>query len=170
MCEKEVAIKQYNWKGKVTAYRQNNSWIPAGGGGHLSREIEERIRQGTCMLLEPDISLVYEVYGDNQEWRGYLWGGMFVPNDEANDLFQLIKLRIASGICQVEQEPKAEALNGKRVTEFIIGIYFDSQWLSIKKEIKATVNYNLGSPTLIRIMYVSEIYIVGELLRLKKLF
>jgi len=102
---KEFAIKQYNWKGQIVAYLQENTWIPVGGHVWRSQEIEESIRNGECILLEPEITLVYEVYGENEEWRGYLWNDTFVPNDENNSLFNVIKNQIHDKTCQVRSLP-----------------------------------------------------------------
>ena len=140
----EVATKQYNWKGQVVAYQQQNMWIPAGVDSHYSREIEERINNGMCTLVEPEINLVYDIYGEDGKWRGYLWNDLFVPNDESNQLFLLIKKRITDNSCQVEQLPKTQLFEGKIVKELIVGMYFDSQWLSIKDEIYANIHYSYG--------------------------
>ena len=70
---KDMAVKQYNWRGQVVAYCQQSSWIPAGVDGWASRELESRIHCGECKLQEPEITLVYDIYGEKDDWRGYLW-------------------------------------------------------------------------------------------------
>ena len=149
MSSKEFAIKQYNWHGKVVGYQQSGSWIPANVDSYMSREIENRIKCGDCELREPEISSVYDIRDDAKNLRGYLWNGLFVPVDEKNELYQLINKHIISGDCKIFPEPKNQLWGGKKITEFIVGIYFDSQWLSIKNEILATIDYDFGTPNAI---------------------
>lgn len=144
--EKEFAVKQYDWHGKVVGYQQQGTWIPAGVDTYMSREIAERIQNGECELREPKISVVSEVLDDAGHPRGYLWNGMYVPNDENNKLFQLICKYIISGDCQVKPEQKNQLFGGKTIAEFIVGVYFDSQWSIIKDEVSAVINYEFGSP------------------------
>ena len=144
MIEREAVIKQYNWRGEVVAYQKKDAWIPVGGGNHISREVEEQIQQGSCLLLEPDIPLVYNSYNESKIWNGYLYNGMYIPNDENNQLFRLIGQYIATGACVVSEAPKAELFGEKKIKEFIVGMHFDSQWLSINNEITAKVDYFLG--------------------------
>lgn len=146
---KEFAIKQYNWLGQVIGYQQPGVWIPAGADTYMSREIEERIQKGECELREPEISLVNEILDDVGNLRGYLWNGTFVPNDGSNKLFQLISKSIISGNCEAKPEQKERLFDGKQITEFIIGVYFDSQWNSIKDEVSAVIDYEFGCPNAI---------------------
>lgn len=147
MDENNTAVKQYNWKGEVVGYQRKNSWIPAGVDSYSSREIEKGVSDGAVILLEPEIPLVYYVNDDYGKLRGYLWNDIFIANDESNALFKLIKKRIEDGICKIEKEPQLQIFNGKKVASFVIGIYFDSQWLSIKNEINAVVDYSFRSPS-----------------------
>ena len=144
--KKEFAVKQYNWLGQVIGYQQAGTWIPASVDTYASREIEERIQNGYCELREPEILLVNEVLDIIGNLRGYLWDGMFIPNDENNKLFQLIRKYILLGDCQVNPEQKNQLFGGKKITEFIVGVYFDSQWNSIKDEVSATIDYEFGRP------------------------
>lgn len=146
MSSKEFAIKQYNWHGQVIGYQQLGTWIPANVDSYMSREFEGRIRRGECELREPEISSVYDIRDDRKNLCGYLWNGLFVPVDEKNELYLLINKLIISGNCKILPKPQNQLWGGKRIAEFIIGIYFDSQWLSIKDEIWATIDYDFGMP------------------------
>lgn len=142
--EKEYAIKCYDWHGNVIGYQQPNKWIPANADIHESREIEERISAGICELREPEIKKVQRVSNADNSLRGYVWEGKFIPQDRKNSLFCLIDDLIEKGDCFIE-EPQLAEERQPEIGEFILGVYFDSQWLSIEDEIDGWVEYEYGN-------------------------
>lgn len=127
-----IVEAQYNWRGALTSYRQENSFIPLDPNNSDYKKIQRAIIQGSCIVVEPTLGDIHKAFDRHGELSGYLTRFGFVPIHRDNHLFGLIQDQIADGRCNV-----LEALGKPIEPEFILDklvlcTIFEQPWSHLK--------------------------------------
>lgn len=132
-------VKQYNWKGELNAYIWNNSTVPIDCANGHYQMIIEAISKGTCTVEEPIITQVTKAYTEAGDHSGYFTQFGFLPIDETNELYKLVKTSIENEIC-IEIEPENICL--PQIKSIIACIVFDTPWMGADGRCDIAVNYS----------------------------
>ena len=136
----------YNWKGHLTGYKRDNAIIPIDEGNRDYQIIQEGIANGTCIVDEPELGEVTETYNHQGNLSGYRWNGLFVPIDEENRNYQVVKKAIEEGNCTVKITIH-ERLNSylPKIDAIIFCIFFNQPWQHITDCYKGKISYRSNS-------------------------
>jgi hypothetical protein len=131
--------RAYSWQGDVTGYRYGNTFVPAGAGHRLEREILQKVEDGRAELLDPAIVSATRVYGETGAMTGWDTNVGFVPNDSDNALTCLVRQAIEQGTC-TEAEPVAQAQQVP--TEHVtLCVAFDRPWPHVNGATQSEIEY-----------------------------
>ena len=133
-----IAVKQYNWKGEIIGYQYNNSFIPTDKRNHHYKMLLEDIKDGKCIVNEPDIKEVEKAYDKSNELSGYIYMGMFIPCDNENNLYKLIEKLIEEKTCLIVENKKEQT---KKIDSFIFNIVFRYPWKGISNVSENQIKY-----------------------------
>ncbi len=136
----------YNWRGHLTGYRRDNTFIPIHEGNSDYQIIKQEIINGICIVNEPDLSEVTETYNQKGKLSGYRWNGIFVPIDDNNRNYQVVKKAIQEGTCKVDK-PKFENLNiqALKIKSIIFCVFFDQSWQHLTDYYDGKIPYRSNS-------------------------
>ena len=142
----EVTAK-YDWKGNLSGYRWGDMHVPIAEGNRHYQLIKEAIDNGTCLVNEPAIEEVTETYNEKGNLSGYRLGSIFVPIDENNRLYQMVKKAIDNDTCRVNQFPPEDETLPKSI---IFCIFFDLPWHNIHDLFEGKIPYRSNNSPISR--------------------
>lgn len=147
---KETAIKIYNWKGCLQSFSWKGMCVPIADGNRDYYALQEELTEGTSVVQEPIISQVTKAYTEKGVLSGYIWDCGFVPCDDSNRVYNLIKEAIDAGRCVVN-EPIANTVDvGERVEALIFCIFFDQLWQGVEGVYQTKVDYKASQTSMAR--------------------
>jgi hypothetical protein len=136
----------YNWKGHLTGYKRNNTFIPIDEGNRDYQIIQEEIANGTCIVDEPEIGEVTETYNQQGNLSGYRWNGVYVPIDENNRNYQLVKKAIEEDYCTVNKPFLDKSyVSALKIETIIFCPFFDQPWQHITDSEEGKITYRSHS-------------------------
>jgi len=118
--------RAFNWKGELTGYRVENSFIPLDERNVDARALAERIAAGECVVLDPQIKLAFPVHDKKGTLTGYDTDAGFIPADPNNALFKILRRAIENRSCELGQENLIDA--PPKITALIFCIHFARPW------------------------------------------
>jgi hypothetical protein len=136
-------IAKYDWKGSLSGYKWGDMTVPIDKGNRDYQLIKQAIANGTCVVNEPAIEEVTAIYNQQGNLSGYRWNNIFVPIDESNKLYHLIKEAIDNFSCKVNQLP-SESKN-LHIESIIFCVFFDRPWYNIDDFSEGKIIYPLNN-------------------------
>jgi hypothetical protein len=123
-----IVEAQYNWRGELNSYRRENSFIPLDPRNSDFHQIQVALDQGTCEVVEPELGIVHKAYDRNQQLSGYLTRFGFVPIDQDNYLYRLIKEQITDGRCSISDSSGNTVEVPSKLERLVLCTIFDQPW------------------------------------------
>jgi hypothetical protein len=85
-----IVEAQYNWRGVLTGYRQENSSIPLDPRNSDFQKIQQALNQGACVVAEPTLGNIHKACDRHGEFSGYFTRFGFVPVYQDSHLLRLL--------------------------------------------------------------------------------
>ena len=121
-------VKVYDWRGRHTGYRTENTSIPADPGNSHFRRIQAAIKEGKCKEIEPEIAHATRTFSHSGELTGFDTNLGFVPNDSSNTLFRILETSVSAGRCAIIDPSQIEAPSDEKIKTLIVCILFQRSW------------------------------------------
>jgi hypothetical protein len=136
-----IVEAQYNWRGFLTGYRQENSFIPSDPGNSHFQSIQLALNQGACVVVEPTLGSIHNARDRYGKLSGYFTRFGFVPVDQDSHLLGLIKEQIADGRCIV-LEPLVKPVEPDFDLErLVLCTILEQPWPHLKGPFKGAMAY-----------------------------
>ncbi len=123
-----IVEAQYNWRGELISYRQDNTFIPCDIKNRDFARIQIAISQGVCKVVEPKLGIVYRAYDREQKFSGYITHFGFASVDDNNHLFKLVEEQIANGTCEISEPLKKPVKSELKLRKLVLCTFFDQPW------------------------------------------
>lgn len=138
---------QYNWRGVLTGYRQENSFIPIAPGNIDYQQIQQGLNQGTYVLSEPTLGKIWKALDRDGEFSGYSTRFGFVPIYQDSHLLRLIKQQIQDGGCSVLDSLANPVESAFTLEKFVLCTVLEQPWPHLKGPFSGELAYRSNERT-----------------------
>jgi len=133
---------QYNWKGILIGYNRDGSSVPIDPANRDYQEIQTKIAEGQCEIIEPILGQVNRGYDRHGKHSGFHTRFGFVPAQQENVLFRLIEKQLKDGRCSIEEDSKKETQIVKpKISSLIFCVLFEEPWPHVAADFCGQLTY-----------------------------
>lgn len=136
-----IVEAQYNWRGVLTGYRQENTYIPLDPGNSEFQEIQQALSLGTCVVSEPILGDIQKAFDRNGEFSGYFTRFGFTPIHQDSHLLRLIQDQISDGRCRISEASKKLAVVEFELEKLVLCTILEQPWPHLKGPFKGELAY-----------------------------
>jgi hypothetical protein len=133
---------QYDWKGNLRQFYRAGTWIPVAPENRDYQEIIASVNAGTCSLSEPKFTEAIEYISEDGRVTGYACGAIFVPIENGNTLYEILKRQITARTCTVSAPAPATPLSpSTQITVFRVAVIFERCWPHLRDAVSSRITW-----------------------------
>lgn len=132
---------QYNWRGVLTSYRRENTFIPLDPRNAEFQQVQQALNQGTCVVAEPTLGDIHKACDRYGQFSGYFTRFGFVPIYQDSHLLRLIREQIKDGRCSVLEPPENLDKPEFDLEKLVLCTVLEQPWPHLKGPFRGELAY-----------------------------